>query len=235
MPRTPKPHPGERIDRDSNIREIIFGAEDGFVSTLGLVLGMAGATNDSRVVIIAGAVYVIAEAFSMAAGTYLASKAEKEFYQLKLDHEKWEIENIPDAERQEIRDIYGAKGIKGRLLEELVSKVTSNKRLWLRVMMEEELHIFPSRIEPMRNSIAMFLTSLVAGLVPILPFVLLPPANSIAVSIILTLSALFATGALKGRFVEMDWKRSGMEMLIVGALAAAIGYGVGLITGGMVH
>ncbi|VVB73903.1 VIT family protein [uncultured archaeon] len=235
MPRRPKPHPGESIEKESNIREIIFGAEDGFVSTLGLVLGMASATNDSKVVIIAGAVYVIAEAFSMAAGTYLSSKAEKQFYQSKMERERWEINHIPAAERQEIRDIYRKRGFKGRMLDGIVSRITSDKRLWLKMMMEEELHIFPSSIDPARDGAAMFLTSIAAGLVPLLPFVLLPPANSVAVSVALTLAALFLTGALKGRFVAMDWKRSGLEMLVVGALAAAIGYGVGFVTGGLVH
>src|SRR5271157_4526850 len=106
MPRRLKTHPGEQLDRGDNLREIIFGAEDGLVSTLGLVLGMAGATNNGRVVIIAGAVYVISEAFSMAAGTYLSSKAQKELYESKLENERWEIRNKPDAERQEVRDIY---------------------------------------------------------------------------------------------------------------------------------
>jgi VIT1/CCC1 family predicted Fe2+/Mn2+ transporter len=235
MPRRPKPHAGEPTDKESNIREIIFGAEDGFVSTLGLVLGMASATNDSRVVLIAGAVYVIAEAFSMAAGTYLSSKAEKEFYQSKLEREKWEINHIPDAEQKEVRDIYRARGFKGKTLETIVSKIVSNKALWLKVMMEEELHIFPSRISPERNGVAMFFTSIVAGLIPIMPFMFLSPTISIPISILVTLAALFATGALKGRFVERSWKRSGVEMLIVGALAAAIGYGVGLITGGLIH
>jgi len=235
VPRIRKPHPGEQVNKESSIREIIFGAEDGFVSTLGLVLGMASATNDSRVVIIAGAVYVIAEAFSMSAGTYLSSKAEKEYYQSKVNKENWEIDHIPDAERKEIRDIYYDKGFRGGLLSSIVSKITSNRKTWLKVMMDEELHVFPSKIDPIKDSIAMFFASIAAGLVPLLPFILLPPSQSVAVSIVVTLLALFLAGAFKGRFVDMDWKRSGAEMLIVGAIAAAIGYGVGLISGGLVH
>jgi VIT1/CCC1 family predicted Fe2+/Mn2+ transporter len=235
MPRKSKPHPGEQPNVDSNIREIIFGAEDGFVSTLGLVLGMASATNDGRVVIIAGAVYVIAEAFSMAAGTYLSSKAEKEFYMSELHREKREIKELPDVERAEVRDIYRGKGFRGRILNQIVSRLTSNKELWLRVMMEEELHVLPTKINPIKDGTAMFLASIVSGFVPVLPFILLPPAIAAIGSIFFTLLALFFTGAFKGLYVKENWKRSGAEMLIVGAIAAAIGYGVGLITGSLVH
>jgi len=235
MPRKTKQHPGEPANNDSNIREIIFGAEDGFVSTLGLVLGMAGATNDSRVVIIAGAVYVVAEAFSMAAGTYLSSKAEKEFYLSQLHMERREIKELPDVERAEVRDMYKSKGFRGRLLNGIVSRLTSNKELWLKVMMEEELHVFPSRINPIKDSAAMFMASLFTGMVPVLPFLVLPTAVGAIGSIIVTLIALFLTGAFKGIYVKENWTRSGLEMLLVGALAAGIGYSVGLITAGLIH
>ena len=235
MPRKTKPHPGEPANNDSNIREIIFGAEDGFVSTLGLVLGMASATNDSRTVIIAGAIYVVAEAFSMAAGTYLSSKAEKEFYTSQLHTERREIKELPDVERAEVRDMYKSKGFRGRLLNGIVSRLTSNKELWLRVMMEEELHILPAKINPIKNSTAMFISSLVTGAVPVIPFLLLPPATGFIGSIILTLIALFFTGAFKGLYVKSNWVHSGLEMLVVGAIAAGIGYSVGLITGSLIH
>lgn len=235
MPRKSRTHPGEPTATDNNIREIIFGAEDGFVSTLGLVLGMASATNNSRVVIIAGAVYVIAEAFSMAAGTYLSSKAEKEFYQSEMSREKREIKELPDLERAEVREIYRRKGFRGGVLNQIVSRLTSNGDLWLKVMMEEELHILPEKMNPVKDGVMMFLASIISGLVPVLPFIFLSSTPAIICSIFFTLLALFLTGAFKGLYVKTDWMHSGVEMLIVGALAAAIGYSVGLITGGLVH
>ncbi len=216
---------------DGNIREIIFGAEDGFVSTLGLVLGMATATNDSRIVIIAGVVYVISEAFSMGAGTYLSSKAQKEFYMSELKKEKGEIVKSPEEERQEVREIYKSKGFSGRLLNTIVSRITSKKSLWLRVMMEEELRIFPEKINPIKDTVVMFIASILSGFVPLLPFLLLLPSQAAIASVFVTLAALFVTGAVKALYVQLDWKRSGLEMLVVGALAAAIGYVVGSVTG----
>jgi VIT1/CCC1 family predicted Fe2+/Mn2+ transporter len=224
-------HPELYAHNETNIREIIFGAEDGFVSTLGLILGMATATNESRIVIIAGIVYVIAEAFSMAAGTYLSTKAQKEFYMSELRKEKEEIEQTPGEEEDEVREIYWNKGFRGRFLEKIVSKITSRKDLWLKVMLEEELKVFPETVNPIKNSIAMFLASIFAGAVPVIPFLFLAPAPAAAVSIFVTLVALFVTGAVKALYVQLDWKRSGVEMLVVGAFAAAIGYVVGLLTG----
>ena len=127
----------------SNIRDFILGFQDGLVNTLGLVLGVASAVQSANIVLISGLVTTFAESVSMAAVAYTSTKAAKEFYYSQLERERQEIKEIPHMEIKEIRDIYRKKGFRGRLLESIVRKITSNKKLWLKTMMIEELNLFP--------------------------------------------------------------------------------------------
>ena len=125
----------------SNIRDFILGFQDGLVNTLGLVLGVATAVQSSKLVLISGLVTTFAESVSMAAVAYTSTKAAKEFYDSEFEREKKEIKEIPHFEVQEIRDIYHKKGFRGKQLEGIVKKITSNKQLWLETMMAEELKL----------------------------------------------------------------------------------------------
>ena len=119
----------------SNIRDTILGFQDGLVNTLGLVLGVASAVQSTKIVLISGLVTTFAESISMAAVAYTSTKAAHEFYESQLAREKKEIEEIPHMEVQEIRDIYYNKGFRGKQLEGIVKKITSDKKLWLETMM----------------------------------------------------------------------------------------------------
>ena len=127
----------------SNIRDFILGFQDGLVNTLGLVLGVASAVQETRIILISGLAATFAESISMAAVAYTSSKAAHEFYQSQVEKEKKEIKEIPHMEVQEIRDIYYKKGFRGKQLEHIVKKITSNKKLWLETMMAEELKLVP--------------------------------------------------------------------------------------------
>ncbi len=116
----------------SEMRDIILGGQDGLVNVLGVVLAIAAATIDTKTIIIAGLAATFAESISMAAVAYTSTKAERDYYNRQLETEKREISDIPDIERKEIRDIYFAKGFRGRQLVNIVKKITSNKKLWMR-------------------------------------------------------------------------------------------------------
>ena len=124
-----------------NLPEIILGGQDGLVNVLGVILGVAAATVSSKIIIVAGLAATFAESISMAAVAYTSKIAEADYYQSELEREKWEIENVPGGEREEIRAIYENYGFKGKILDEIVKKITSDKKIWLKVMMEQELKL----------------------------------------------------------------------------------------------
>ncbi|MBI3035346.1 VIT1/CCC1 transporter family protein [Candidatus Woesearchaeota archaeon] len=216
----------------SNIRDFILGFQDGLVNTLGLVLGVATAVKSSNIVLISGLVTTFAESISMAAVAYTSTKAAHEFYYGQLEREKKEIREIPHMEVQEIRHIYYKKGFRGKQLAAIVKKITSNKKLWLDTMMAEELKLFPHDYEnPVKSAFVVGASAIIGSLVPVLPFFLLPVKLGMVYALILSVMLLFIVGSVKAKVTIGDWKKSGIEMAVIGTLAALVGYLVGSFLG----
>lgn len=216
----------------SNIRDFILGFQDGLVNTLGLVLGVATAFQSTKIVLISGLVTTFAESISMAAVAYTSTKAAHDFYESQLEREKKEIKVIPHMEVEEIRDIYYKKGFRGKQLESIVKKITSNKKLWLDTMMAEELRLSPQDYEkPIKSAFIVGLSAVIGSLMPVLPFFLLPVKLGMACALVLSIIVLFIVGAVKARVTIGDWKKSGIEMTVVGTIAALAGYLIGSLLG----
>ncbi len=168
------------IQTGSLLRQIILGGQDGLVNVLGLILGVAAATNDSKIIIIAGLAATTAESISMAAVAYTSSKAEKEYYQRQLEVEKKEIKTIPEMEREEVRIIYYKKGFRGKQLNDIVKKITLDKKVWLNVMMNEELGLTESGSKnPVGEGFVVGVSAVIGSLIPLLPFFFMPVSNAI--------------------------------------------------------
>ena len=216
----------------SNIRDFILGFQDGLVNTLGLVLGVASATQSTRIVLISGLVTTFAESVSMAAVAYTSTKAAHEFYESQLKREKKEIKEIPHMEVQEVRDIYYKKGFRGRQLEAIVKKITSNKKLWLDTMMAEELRLFPEDYEkPVKSAFIVGISAVIGSLIPVIPFFFLDVKIGMVSALALSVVTLFIVGGVKAKITIGNWKKSGLEMAIVGTVAALVGYLVGSLLG----
>ena len=216
----------------SNIRAFILGFQDGIVNTLGLVLGVASAVQSTKIVLISGLVTTFAESISMAAVAYTSTKAAKEFYDSQLEREKKEIKEIPHMEVQEIRDIYYKKGFRGKQLEAIVKKITSNKKLWLDTMMAEELRLLPEDYEkPIKSAFLVGISAFIGSLVPVIPFLFLSVKAGMATALILSVTTLFIVGAAKANVTIGSWKKSGIEMAVIGTLAALVGYLIGSLLG----
>ena len=212
----------------TRLRDAVFGTQDGLISTLGALTGIAAGTQDARAVIIAGFVIVTVESLSMAAGSYLSSKSQREYLERLLKEEEQEIREEPEKERQEIWEMYRARGYEDREIEIIANRLMSNPKLLLEDMAHKELGIAPDTLEePLGNAFVMGTAYVIGGSVPIAPYLLLPFPAAIPVSIAGTLTALFCFGGLKGRIVKQTWWKSGLEMLIVAGLAALVGYGIG--------
>lgn len=215
------------------LSDVILGGQDGLVNVLGIVLGVASATSDRYIVLIAGMVATFAESISMAAVAYTSTRAEQDHYRSELENEKWEIEHVPEVETEEVRLIYMRKGFRGNELERMVKSIISNKELWLSVMMTEELGLAPLDTQnPLRAAAVVGFSALIGSVLPLVPFVLMPVAAAIPVSLVLSTLVLFAVGAYKAKLTIGDWKKSGIEMAAIGMLAAITGWLIGKVLGG---
>ncbi len=221
------PHNHEPNKVGSEMRDIILGGQDGLVNVLGVVLAIAAATIDTKTIIIAGLAATFAESISMAAVAYTSTKAERDYYNRQMETEKKEISDIPDIERKEIRDIYFAKGFRGRQLANIVKKITSSKKLWLETMMSEELGLSKDHKKPGKSAVVVGLSAFAGSLFPLLPFFFLSPIAGIIPALVLSVIVLFGLGAAKAKVTVGNWFKSGIEIAVIGLAAALIGYGLG--------
>lgn len=223
------------------LKEAVFGFNDGLVSTFAVIAGLTGGATEQKTVLLGALATLFAGAFSMGLGTYLGSKSEKEHYENELRREQYEMEFMPEIERQEIRDIYAAKGFKGKLLEEVVTQITGDKEVWLKTMMTEELGFAELPPNPRRNGLVMSVAFFVGASIPTLPYILPFSALSAPVpalanlpfmfffSLSFSIAGLLLAGALKTRFTKKNILLSAFETLAVGAVAAAGSYSIGLL------
>ena len=138
--------------------EFVYGGIDGSVTTFAVVAGAVGASLDSSIIIILGFANLFADGFSMSVGSYLSSKSEIDNFKKHQKIEYWEVENIPEAEREEIRDIYREKGFEGELLEQVVEVITSDKDRWVDVMMKDELSMMETNKSPFAMGAVTFIS-----------------------------------------------------------------------------
>jgi predicted membrane protein (TIGR00267 family) len=212
----------------TKLREAVFGTQDGLISTLGALTGIAAGTQSGEAVIVAGFVIIVVESLSMAAGSYLSSKSQREYLQRLLREEEEEIARDPEGERQEIWEMYRVRGYTDAEIEIIARRLMSDKKLLLEDMAHKELGISPNSLEePGENALVMGTAYVIGGLVPVAPYLLLPMHTAMPVSIGGTLTALFLFGGLKGRIVKQSWWRSGLEMLLVAGVAALAGFVIG--------
>ncbi|MBI5149059.1 VIT1/CCC1 transporter family protein [Candidatus Pacearchaeota archaeon] len=224
--------PSERHGGASSLfNEFILGGQDGLVNVLGIILGMAIATSDAKLVIIAGLAAAFAESISMAAVAYTSTKAQEDFYYSEEEREVYEIKTVPSKERKEIYDIYYAKGFRRKLLNDIVKNITSNKRRWLDIMMKEELGLTKSFLHPIKTALIVGLSAIIGSLIPLFTFFFLPIKTAIVYSLIISAIALFITGIVEAKLTVGHWIKKGIQLTLIGMTAALIGFIVGKILG----
>lgn len=214
----------------SYLGDAVLGAIDGCVTTFAVVSGVIGANLSHRVVVILGLANLIADGFSMAVSNYQKSKSDRQRVEQFRKIEAQHIEEVPEGEREEIRQIFARKGFEGPILEEIVTVITRDREQWIDTMLTEELGLQLHSPSPVKSALATFLAFVIVGLIPILPFLLplpLQPHGLFVMSAIATGIAFFLVGLLKGRALEQPAFRSGLETLAIGCVAAALAYGVG--------
>jgi len=160
-----------------HIEDFVYGSIDGSVTTFAIVAGAIGASLSPIVILILGFANLFADGFSMAIGNYQASKARIEFIQKERKREEWEIDNMEESEKQEIRDIYAKKGFTSDLLDEIVRVITARKKIWIDTMMKEELGLIEDGRKPTDTALSTFFGFNIIGLIPLIPFIFLYAAG----------------------------------------------------------
>ena len=215
-------------NKPSHLRDVIYGAIDGAVTTFAIVAGVVGAELSTKVIIALGIANVLADGFSMAAGNYSGTKAELDDAKRIRAIEERHVRLEPEGERAELREILAQKGLAGQTLEEAVNAIAKDRTTWIDMMLVEEYGLSPVDPHPLRAAQATFLAFLAAGMVPLLPYIF-AVSDAFQWSIALTGITFFAVGALKSRWSLAPWWRSGLETLAIGGVAASIAYYVGTL------
>lgn len=209
-------------------KEMIFGMEDGMVSTLGAITGIAAVSESYFTVILSGLVIISVESISMAVGSYLSSKSAKHIEERMIIEETTELKKFPAEEKKELIDIYITDGWPVDLANQMAEVASKNKDLFLQEMIYHELGIVPEKMaNPLKNGTVMFFAYMFGGSIPLVAYFFLPIHTAIIVSVIITLAGLFLLGVYAAKFSKRKWWKAGLEMFVLATSAAAIGYIVG--------
>lgn len=210
--------------------EVVYGSIDGIVTTFAVVAGAAGAELGLSVVLILGMANLFADGLSMSIGAYLSKKSEQDNYRKHERVEAWEIAHMPEAERQEVADIYRAKGFSGEELDMVVNRIVSNKKVWLDTMMKDELGMSWDDKSPLKAGFFTLMAFVVAGAVPLVAYLLAhqgAAASPFVVAAVVTLLTFIIIGHLKNYVTQAGWLRSVLETVLLGTAAALVAYLLG--------
>ena len=210
------------------LRDWIYGGIDGAVTTFAVVTGVAGAQLSTWIILALGFANLFADGFSMAASNYLGTKAEHDDWRRLEAIEYRHIDEAPEGETEEVRQIFAGKGFGGDELERIIELITSNRDRWVQTMLTDEYGLPHAVRSPWIAALCTFTAFLVCGLVPLLPY-LFESEHSLMFSTTLTGIVFLAIGSVKSRWSSASWWRSGLTTLFVGVIAASLAYGAGVI------
>ncbi|MDP8904995.1 MAG: VIT1/CCC1 transporter family protein [Chloroflexota bacterium] len=225
-----------RGGRSGTLRAAVFGANDGLVSNLSLVMGVAGAVTDNRIIVLAGIAGLLAGAFSMAAGEYISMQSQRELFERQIALEREEMRVMPDVEKAELAEIYRAKGLPAADAERVAANLMADPEVALDTKVREELGLDPGELgSPLGAAGSSFVSFAFGALVPLVPFLLGNGLPALVAALALAFGALFLVGAAVSLVTGRGFIFSGVRQVAIGAVAAAVTFGVGTVIGASVR
>lgn len=225
----------EAHKRPGVLSDFILGSQDGIVNVLGVILGVAIASQNFRIILAGGLAATFAESISMGAVVYTSTLARRDHYLAELERERHEMQDMPEMETEEIRVILRRWGFEGKAVEDVTKQVVANPKAWLEIMMSEELGLAPVAKDQARKSGLLVLSSAIVGsLVPLLPFIFFQNqiTTGILASLVVSALTLFLVGWYKSKVTIGKPYRSGLQMAAIGTASALAGFLVGLLLSG---
>lgn len=234
VPGSQRGHEGRHkgLSGGGNLRAAVFGVNDGLISNLSLILGVAGAVSDSGVIVLTGIAGLLAGAFSMAAGEYVSVRSQREMYEYQIGLEAEELEQYPEEEAGELALIYEARGIPKETAHAMANEIITDPERALDALAREELGLNPDELgSPVGAAVSSFVSFAVGALIPLLPFLLARSDAALYYSIGVTGVALFGVGSAVSLFVGRGALKGGLRMLLIGAAAGSVTYIIGHLLG----
>jgi len=220
------------VGAGGNLRAAVFGINDGLVSTTSLVMGVAGAAPEPRIILITGTAGLLAGAFSMAAGEYVSMRSQSELFEYQIALEREELAEYPDEETEELALIYHARGLPMHEAREMAEDMLKDPEHALDVLAREELGLNPDDLgSPWGAALSSFTAFAIGGLVPLIPFVLGLGQAAVPGAAVLAAAALFGVGAALSLFTGRRALTSGLRMVLIGGGAGALTYLIGMLLG----
>src|SRR3989304_6508319 len=218
-----------------SIRDIVFGLEDGLVSTVGVLTGIAAGTCDYFVIILSGFVFVVVTALSMGVGSFLSSQSESDLQKRRAKDMKDMIISNPKKAKEILFLVYKKLGLKKHERDHLLRKAAKDHQFWQEELNMHYLGISKLADYPVLNAMYMFVAYVLGGSIPILPYFFFPIETAILLSVPFTVIALFIVGSLKGRLAYKSWWKSGLTMALLCFSVALLGYVTGQLVDYFFH
>lgn len=219
-------HTEQHFTESEFIGDVVIGIADGLTVPFALAAGLSGTVSNTALVVIAGISEIAAGSIAMGLGGYLAARTNREHYLAEKEREYREIREVPHREEEEVAVFLREWGLKEKDVQSAVEDITSDDDRWVNFMMKYELGLEEPKPERARNSsITIGLSYIFGGLIPLSPYIFISNANtSLIVSVLVTLSALFAFGWVKGKFTGTGALKSALQTALVGGLAAGFAF-----------
>lgn len=221
-------HKEEHLSSSAFITDIVIGMSDGLTVPFALAAGLSGAVDNNTLIVTAGIAEIVAGSIAMGLGGYLAGQTEVEHYDAEVKREYWEVDNLPEREKAEIKELFADMGISPHLQDQVVEDIAKDKDKWVEFMMKYELGLEkPDPNQARKSALTIGLAYIAGGLVPLLPYVFTnTPVQGLTWSALMTLLCLFVFGYFKSKATGQAPWFGAFKVTLIGAVAAAAAFGV---------
>jgi VIT1/CCC1 family predicted Fe2+/Mn2+ transporter len=221
-----QPHTESHFKSSDLLTDIVIGMSDGLTVPFALAAGLSGAVHDNSVIVIAGLAEVVAGSIAMGLGGYLAGKTEIDHYNSELKREQWEVDNVPEREKEEVREIFADMGLSEETQHQIVEEMAKDKAKWVDFMMRYELGLEqPDAKRAAKSAMNIGLSYVVGGLVPLSPYFFTSmPLDGLKLSAIITVACLFVFGFFKAKVTGQNPWGGALKVMLIGSVAATAAF-----------